>query len=133
MDAVTVYDIAREANVSVSTVSRVLNDTAPVKHSTRLRIMEIMEKYKFQPNALARSLVNKKTGMIGMLFPDSSNMFFPEVFGGAEKAAQKLGYTLFLCNTFSNFSRESEYLSLLCERQVEGIDRTINKSGIETL
>ncbi|MFD0693065.1 LacI family DNA-binding transcriptional regulator [Paenibacillus sp. GCM10027628] len=121
MDPVTVYDIAREANVSVSTVSRVLNDTAPVKHSTRMRIMEIMEKYKFQPNALARSLVNKKTGMIGMLFPDSSNMFFPEVFGGAERAAQKLGYTLFLCNTFSNFGRESEYLSLLCERQVEGI------------
>jgi LacI family transcriptional regulator len=66
-------------------------------------------------------LVNKKTGMIGVLFPDSSNMFFPEVFGGAERAAQKLGYTLFLCNTFSDYSRESEYLNLLCERQVDGL------------
>lgn len=83
--------------------------------------MAIIEKHKFQPNALARSLVNKKTGMIGVLFPDSSNMFFPEVFGGAERAAQKLGYTLFLCNTFSDCSRESEYLNLLCERQVDGL------------
>lgn len=48
-------------------------------------------------------------------------MFFPEVFGGAERAAQKLGYTLFLCNTFSDYSRESEYLNLLCERQVDGL------------
>jgi LacI family transcriptional regulator len=83
--------------------------------------MAIIEKHKFQPNALARSLVNKKSGMIGVLFPDSSNMFFPEVFGGAERAAQKLGYTLFLCNTFSDYSRESEYLNLLCERQVDGL------------
>ncbi|OCT15728.1 LacI family transcriptional regulator [Paenibacillus pectinilyticus] len=121
METITVYDIAREANVSVATVSRVLNDTAPVRASTRQKIIAIIEKHKFQPNALARSLVNKKTGMIGVLFPDSSNMFFPEVFGGAEKAAQKLGYTLFLCNTFSNSRRESEYLTLLCERQVEGL------------
>ncbi|NOV03668.1 LacI family DNA-binding transcriptional regulator [Paenibacillus sp. LMG 31457] len=121
MESITVYDIAREANVSVATVSRVLNDTAPVRTSTRQKIMAIIEKHKFQPNALARSLVNKKTGMIGVLFPDSSNMFFPEVFGGAERAAQKLGYTLFLCNTFSDFSRESEYLTLLRERQVEGL------------
>ncbi|WP_326076313.1 LacI family DNA-binding transcriptional regulator [Paenibacillus alba] len=121
LESITVYDIAREANVSVATVSRVLNDTAPVRTSTRLKIMAIIEKHKFQPNALARSLVNKKTGMIGVLFPDSTNMFFPEVFGGAERAAQKLGYTLFLCNTFSNCSRESEYLNSLCERQVEGL------------
>ncbi|WNR47059.1 LacI family DNA-binding transcriptional regulator [Paenibacillus roseipurpureus] len=121
METITVYDIAREANVSVATVSRVLNDTAPVRESTRQKIMAIIEKHKFQPNALARSLVNKKTGMIGVLFPDSSNMFFPEVFGGAELAAQKLGYTLFLCNTFSDYSRESEYLNLLCERQVDGL------------
>jgi LacI family transcriptional regulator len=121
LESITVYDIAREANVSVATVSRVLNDTAPVRTSTRQKILAIIEKHKFQPNALARSLVNKKTGMIGVLFPDSSNMFFPEVFGGAERAAQKLGFTLFLCNTFSNFSRESEYLNLLCERQVEGL------------
>ncbi|WP_337951008.1 LacI family DNA-binding transcriptional regulator [Paenibacillus sp. HWE-109] len=121
LESITVYDIAREANVSVATVSRVLNDTAPVRTSTRQKIMAIIEKHNFQPNVLARSLVNKKTGMIGVLFPDSSNMFFPEVFGGAERAAQKLGYTLFLCNTFSDCSRESEYLNSLCERQVEGL------------
>ncbi len=57
--------------------------------------MAIIEKHKFQPNALARSLVNKKTGMIGVLFPDSSNMFFPEVFGGAERAAHEAGIYTF--------------------------------------
>lgn len=60
MKTITIYDIAREADVSVSTVSRVLNGTAPVKVSTRERIMQVIEKHQFQPNALARSLTKKK-------------------------------------------------------------------------
>ena len=66
MKTVTVYDIAREAGVSVATVSRVLNNTAPVKASTRERIVKLINKYQFQPNALARSLIKKVTGMIAL-------------------------------------------------------------------
>ncbi|MEK3884750.1 LacI family DNA-binding transcriptional regulator [Paenibacillus sp. PL2-23] len=67
MKQVTIYDIAKEANVSVATVSRVLNNTAPVKDSTRLKIMGLIDHYQFQPNALARGLSKKETGTIGVI------------------------------------------------------------------
>lgn len=121
MKNITIYDIAKEAIVSVSTVSRVLNNTAPVKASTRDTITKIIEKYKFQPNALARSLIKKETGTIAMIVPDITNPFFPEVFGGAEYEAKKRGYTFFLCNTANEYSRESEYLTILREKRVDGI------------
>ena len=115
------YDIAREAKVSVATVSRVLNGTAPVKDSTRERINKIIEKYQFQPNALARSLLKKKTGMIGMILPNIHNPFFPEVFAGAEEEARRIGSTLFLGDSMGDHERESEYLSAMREKQVDGI------------
>lgn len=121
MKTITIYDIAREAQVSVATVSRVLNDTAPVKASTRDTIMQVIEKYQFQPNALARSLLKKETGTIAMIVPDITNPFFPEVFWGAENVARDKGYTFFLCNTAGQYSRESEYLSILREKRVDGI------------
>ncbi len=132
MRPVTVYDIAREANVSVATVSRVLNNTAPVKKETRDRIVALMNKHQFQPNALARSLTRKETGMIGFILPDITNPFFPEVLSGFDYEARKLGYTYFLCDTISTneenerlydrqYERESQYLSLLMEKQVDGI------------
>ncbi|MBP3966618.1 LacI family DNA-binding transcriptional regulator [Paenibacillus lignilyticus] len=128
MKPVTVYDIAREANVSVATVSRVLNNTAPVKASTRERIMGLIQKHQFQPNALARSLIKKETGMIGIILPDITNPFFPEVLAGLEQEARNNGYTFFLCDTGSSnqdikaqYQRESQYLNILMEKQVDGI------------
>ncbi|HZG85977.1 LacI family DNA-binding transcriptional regulator [Paenibacillus sp.] len=121
MKTITVYDIAKEANVSVATVSRVLNDTAPVKASTREKVNAVIQKYQFQPNALARSLISKATGMIGMILPDITNPFFPEVFKGAEDEARAKGYTFFLCNSGGDYRRESEYLSALKEKRVDGI------------
>lgn len=128
MKSVTVYDIAKEANVSVATVSRVLNNTAPVKASTRERIQSLINKYQFQPNALARSLIKKVTGMIGIILPDITNPFFPEVLAGLEQEARKQGYTFFLCDTGSSnldikeqYKRETQYLNILMEKQVDGI------------
>ncbi|SDX74628.1 LacI family DNA-binding transcriptional regulator [Paenibacillus sp. CF384] len=128
MKSVTVYDIAREANVSVATVSRVLNNTAPVKASTRERILGLIQKHQFQPNALARSLIKKETGMIGIILPDITNPFFPEVLAGLEQEARNNGYTFFLCDTGSSnqdikaqYQRESQYLNILMEKQVDGI------------
>lgn len=121
MKHITVYDIAQEARVSVATVSRVLNGTAPVKASTRERVLEVINKHQFQPNALARSLIKKESGMIGMIMPDIGNPFFPEVFLGAEKEARARGYAIFLCNTMGEQEKESEYLALLQEKRVDGI------------
>lgn len=121
MKTITIYDIAKEAQVSVATVSRVLNNTAPVKESTRELIMAVIEKHQFQPNALARSLLKKETGTIAMILPDITNPFFPEVFWGAENVARDKRYTFFLCDTAGEHSRESEYLSILREKRVDGI------------
>ncbi|KUP21805.1 LacI family DNA-binding transcriptional regulator [Paenibacillus sp. DMB5] len=128
MKPVTVYDIAKEANVSVATVSRVLNNTAPVKKETRDRITALIDKHQFQPNALARSLIRKETGMIGFILPDITNPFFPEILAGFDREARKMGYTCFLCDTVSSdeetarqYERESQYLGILMEKQVDGI------------
>lgn len=128
MKPVTVYDIAREAGVSVATVSRVLNNTAPVKKTTRDKINTLIDKYQFQPNALARSLFKKETSMIGVILPDITNPFFPEVLAGLEQELRMKGYTIFLCDTVSvnadyeeQYTRESQYLSLLLEKQVDGL------------
>ncbi|MCZ8517937.1 MULTISPECIES: LacI family DNA-binding transcriptional regulator [Paenibacillus] len=121
MKQMTIYDIASEAGVSVATVSRVLNNTAPVKESTRFKIMELIDKYQFQPNALARSLTKKETGTVGVIVPDITNPFFPEVFSGIEREARDMGYTFFLCDTLGDYERESQYLHILREKQVDGI------------
>ncbi|WP_028608840.1 LacI family DNA-binding transcriptional regulator [Paenibacillus harenae] len=128
MKPVTVYDIAREANVSVATVSRVINNTAPVKKSTREKVLELIQKYQFQPNALARSLFKKETGMIGVILPDITNPFFPEVLAGLDQEARSKGYTFFLCdtvstngNSYEQYVRESQYLNILIEKQADGI------------
>ncbi|WP_028609003.1 LacI family DNA-binding transcriptional regulator [Paenibacillus harenae] len=121
MRQVTIYDIAKEAEVSISTVSRVLNDTAPVKGSTRAKIEELIQKYNFQPNAMARSLLKQETGIIGVIVPDLTNPFFPEVFAGAEHEAQQSGHTFLLSNSIGDYAKESEYLSIMREKRVDGI------------
>lgn len=121
MKQVTVYDIAKEAKVSVATVSRVLNGTAPVKASTRAKIESIMNRHQFQPNALARSLSKRETGIIGVILPDITNPFFPEVFAGIMHEGQESGYTFFLCDTLGDYEKESEYLNIMQEKRVDGI------------
>lgn len=121
MRQITIYDIAKEANVSVATVSRVLNGTAPVKVSTRAKIEALIQKHQFQPNAMARSLLSKETGIIGVILPDLTNPFFPEVFAGAELEAQESGQTFLLCNTMGVSTKESQYLNLMQEKRVDGI------------
>lgn len=118
---VTVYDIAEEAQVSVATVSRVLNGSAPVSRTTRAKIEAIMHKHQFQPNAVARSLTKKETGIIGVILPDITNPFFPEVFSGIEQEGLASGHTFFLCNTLGDYGKESHFLNLMREKRVDGI------------
>lgn len=118
---ITARDIAREAGVSVATVSRILNQSGPVKESTRRRVQEVIDKYGFRPNALARSLYNKKSKTIGFMIPDITNMFFAQLCLEVEKAALDHGYSVFLCNSINNNQLESRYLEILREKQVDGI------------
>lgn len=90
--AATIRDVAREAGVSVTTVSRVLNDSGPVKEATRQRIREVAQRLRFAPNTTARNLSTRRTHTIGVLLPDVYGEFFSEVIRGIDQAAQQRGY-----------------------------------------
>jgi LacI family transcriptional regulator/LacI family purine nucleotide synthesis repressor/LacI family repressor for deo operon, udp, cdd, tsx, nupC, and nupG len=120
-DNVTIYDIAKIAGVSVSTVSRVLNGKSIVNEQTRQKVLSVMEAHNFQPNRLAQSLLRKETMTLGCILPDITNSFFSTVFLMAEMYAVELGYTLLLCNSLNNRQMETQYLKTLSERRVDGI------------
>lgn len=118
---ITTRDIAREANVSVATVSRIINGNGPVSEATRERVQAVIDKHSFRPNALARSLFMKKSKMIGFMIPDITNLFFAQLCLEVEKAALEFGYSVFLCNSINELAIESKYLETLLENQVDGI------------
>ncbi|TCN27468.1 LacI family DNA-binding transcriptional regulator [Mesobacillus foraminis] len=118
---VTIYDIAKESNVSPATVSRVLTGNAKVRPKTMQRIIDVIEKHNFRPNSLARSLLHKSSKTIGFILPDINHPFFSTLVQKGEAYALELGYTTFLCNTMNNSENESKYLQSLVEKQVDGI------------
>src|SRR5690242_13586003 len=84
---VTIYDVAREAGVSMATVSRVVNNNPNVKPQTRKKVFEAIERLGYRPNAVARGLASKKTTTVGVVIPDISNSIFAEVARGIEDIA----------------------------------------------
>jgi DNA-binding LacI/PurR family transcriptional regulator len=120
-DTITIYDIAKMAEVSVSTVSRVLNGKSVVNEQTRKKVLNIMARHNFQPNRLAQSLLKKESMTIGCILPDITNLFFSTVFLQTELYAAEFGYTMLLCNSLNNREMESSYLRVLLERRVDGM------------
>lgn len=118
----TIKDIARVANVSTATVSRVINKKDEgVSDSTRKKVLDIIEELDYQPNAFARGLVTKKSKTIGLIIPDITNPFFPDVTRGVEDVANKNGYNVFLCNTDDDSNKQNQYINTLKEKHVDGI------------
>jgi LacI family transcriptional regulator len=118
---VTIKDIARKLNISYATVSRALNDQYGVHPRTKEKILKAAREMNYLPNAIARGLVTQHTETIGLVIPDITNPFFPEVARGIEDRAEEEGYSVFLCNTNWEPEREARYLSLLGEKRVDGI------------
>lgn len=125
----TIRDVAKEAGVSPSTVSRVLTKSAYVAEDKEKRVLEAIEKLNFRPNVVARSLRLKTTNTVGLLIPDITNPFFPEVAKGVEDVAHEKGYNIMLCNTENDDKKEKNYVELLKGRQVDGL--IIAKAGEE--
>lgn len=117
----TIRDIAELANVSVATVSRVMNDPETVRVATRQRVTEIMTTHNYKPNLVARSLSTKRSMLLGCVLPDITNPFFAAVFLAAEIRALELGYNLLLINTMNKEAIETEGLLSLHGQQVDGI------------
>ena len=99
---VTIKDVAREARVSVATVSRVLNDSGPVSEETRRRIHEVAGKLRYVPHGGARSLITSKTNTIGVLLPDLYGEFFSEVIRGMDDTAQRHGFHLLISRSYAD-------------------------------
>lgn len=114
-------EIAKIANVSIATVSRVINNSGYVKKETRERVLNVIEELGYHPNNIARNLKKGETGLIGLIVPDISNSFFTTLAKGIEKTISKKGFNLILCNTEDCVEKEFIYIRRLRERRVEGI------------
>ncbi|MDF2959071.1 MAG: catabolite control protein [Paenibacillus sp.] len=116
-----IKDVAQLANVSISTVSRVLNMPDKVAEETRCRVHKAIAELNYSPNALARGLIYKRTQSLGVLIPDISNLFYAELLRGMEDKAHQEGYNLILCNTDNDKNRLLNSLKVLKEKQVDGL------------
>jgi len=118
---VTIYDVAREAGVSMATVSRVVNNNPNVKPQTRKKVFEAIERLGYRPNAVARGLASKKTTTVGVVIPDISNTIFSEVARGIEDIANMYHYNIILCNADKKKEKEIRVINTLLEKQVDGL------------
>lgn len=119
---VTIKDIAKETNLSIATVSLVLNNKADnISSKTRKLVIDTAKRLNYHPNQLAVSLVKKRTHTIGLIIPDIGNSFFSELANEINLEIQNSGWNIILCCTNDKFSRDLEYLQILFGKGVEGI------------
>jgi LacI family transcriptional regulator len=117
----SIKDVAREAAVSIATVSHVINNTRFVSDEVRARVREAIERCSYYPNAHARSLASGRSQTIGLVVSDLSNPFFPELVKSIEAAAFERGFDLMLSNTNYDPDRTSHYVRRFIERKVAGV------------
>jgi len=118
---VNMKDIAREANVSQATVSRVINGNTRVNPEIRQRILDVIRKYDYQPSSIAKSLVSNSSKLIGVIVTDIANPFFVDIIKAIEEEASRYGYSVILCNSDNDPVKERKYLGLLTSYHVDGI------------
>lgn len=119
--SITIKDVARMANVSISTVSRVINDSKPVSDDIKVRVVKVIEELGYKPNPVARSLVTKKSRLLGVIIPDISDSYIAELLNAIEEVAKTYDYDIILCNSYGSLKSEEQYLQLLLTKQVEGM------------
>lgn len=119
--SITIYDVAREANVSMATVSRVVNGNPNVKPTTRKKVLETIDQLGYRPNAVARGLASKKTTTVGAIIPDISSSFFSELARGIEDIASMYKYNIILSSSDQNKDKEIHLINTMLEKQVDGI------------
>jgi LacI family transcriptional regulator len=117
----TIRDVARLANVSVSTASAVINGKRTVKEALRLQVTHAMEALDYQPDIVARSLKVRRTKTIGIVVPDVTNPFYPEIMRPMEDVARLSGYSVILCDSSEDCELERSHLSTLFSRRVDGV------------
>lgn len=117
----TLKDIARIANVSVATVSRVLNNLGGYSEETRKKIIKVIDEYGYRRNAAARNLKTKKSNTIAVLLPQVETTYYITILNGIGDAAQQNGYSVLVCYAGASGNRTKEYMNVLGEQRVDGI------------
>ncbi|WP_318248005.1 LacI family DNA-binding transcriptional regulator [Planococcus wigleyi] len=123
-------DVANEAGVSKTTVSRVLNNRGYISEKTRKKVNEAVELLNYHPNEIARSLFINKTFIIGLIFPTTNNPFYGQLIFHLENICESLGYKVLLCNSEGREDKEKSYLEMLQRHQVDGIIAGSHNRGI---
>ena len=119
--SVGLKDIAERLGLSEATVSLALNGNKIVKAETRIRVQKMADEMGYIPNSLARSLVRKKSGMLGLIIPDIENVYYSELVKHINRYCQKVGYRLFVSISNNNVHKEKENVLAMIENCAEGV------------
>lgn len=118
---VTIQQVAKEAGVSVATVSRVLNKSTSVSDEKRIIVEKVIKKLNYEPNMLGKNLRNSKSGMILAVMPSISNAFYAKIVQGIGNACRKNHYNVLLCNTEGDFENQKTYINMLRHKLADGV------------
>ncbi|RCW77233.1 LacI family DNA-binding transcriptional regulator [Saliterribacillus persicus] len=118
---VTIYDIAKKADVSPMTVSRVINNSGKIRSTTREKVEQAIKELGYIPNSAARSLTSNQTKTLGLILTDISNPFFAKIARGAEDAAVATGYRVLMSNTDEDSVKEVNYIDMMISARVDGV------------
>lgn len=122
---ITLKGLAEKLNVSISTVSKALNDSSEISEKTVIRVKELAKMYNYKPNKVALSLKNSQTKTIGVIIPNILNHFFAKVLYGIEKESAKKGYSIITCLSNESYDKEFDSLQLLANGSVDGFIMSI--------
>ena len=118
---ISIKEIAREAGVSIATVSNVINKSYKVTEKTKKRVGDIIQKYNYRINIGASSLRSKVSKLIGVIVPEISNPFFSKLNDEIEKYASEIGYSIVICNNNYDYKKDIEHIEILVSRNVDGL------------
>ncbi|MDR6845486.1 LacI family DNA-binding transcriptional regulator [Flavobacterium granuli] len=125
----TLKQIAKELDVSVSTVSKALNDSPEISEQTKIRIKEYAKLKNYKPNVIGLNLKNRKTKTIGVIIPNILNSFFAKVFSGIEKVADENGYNVIMCISNESLDKEAHTLEMLSNGTIDGFVLSISEEA----
>ncbi|WP_413379869.1 LacI family DNA-binding transcriptional regulator [Alkalihalobacillus sp. 1P02AB] len=117
----SIKDVAKLAGVSVTTVSRVLNNKGYISSETKLKVKKAMQELDYEPNQIARSLLSNQSFIIGVVVPDLSHPLFAELVEKIEDYANERNYKILVCNSLQESEKEKKYLTMLKQNRVDGI------------
>lgn len=117
----TIKDVAKMAGVSISTVSRVINNSKPVSTEIRQKVLDVINELGYKPNEIARTLVTKKSFLIGVIVTDLGDTYIAQLVRGIEEVGKMYDYDILLCSTYGDKATEIKFMQLLSRKQVEGI------------